>query len=135
MASAEELREAIEAGQGALRRAIEGAGARWDQSPGGEEWSPRQVAEHAVGAELMFASAVAEVLGESPPEREEFSFASANEALAALSEAVGVSSGVYGQVADSDLERPAPFREDLAGVMALASSHCGEHAQQIGGSP
>ena len=134
MASAEELREAIDAAQGALRRAIEGAGARWEQSPGGEEWSPRQVAEHAVGAELTFASAVAEVLGESPPEQKEFSLASANEALSALSEAIGVSGGVYGHVADSDLEKPAPFRENLAGVMALASSHCGEHARQLGGS-
>ncbi len=134
MASADELREAIEAGQGELRRAIEGAAASWEQSPGGEEWSPRQIAEHAVGAALTFVAAVAGVMGQSSPPLRDFSFASAEEALAALSR-VDDASALYASVQDADLQTAAPFMDNLAGVMGLTGSHAREHAQQIGGAP
>jgi hypothetical protein len=134
VASADELRELIEAGQGELRRAIEGAGASWERSPGGEEWSPRQIAEHAVGAALTFVAAVAGVLGQPSPPLRDLSFTSAEEALAALSR-VDDASALYGRVQDADLEQPAPFMDNLAGVMGLAGTHASEHAGQIGRSP
>ena len=133
MASADELKLEIEAAQGELRRALEGAGASWEQGPGGDEWSPRQVAEHAVGTALSIASMVDEVLGQPAREQPEFSFASAEEALLALSEADDASA-VYGRVQDVDLEKPAPWADNLAGLMGIAVSHAREHAEQIAGA-
>ncbi len=132
MASADELKREIEAAHGELRRAIEGAGATWEQSPEGEEWSPRQIAEHVVGSALYFTSMVDEILGQPAQQRRQFSFASADEALAGLSEAEDASA-VYGRVQDADLEKPAPYMENVAGAMGEAGSHAREHAQQIGG--
>jgi len=133
MASVGELKREIEAAQGELRLAIEGARGSWEQAPGGEEWSPRQVAEHAVGTALSIVSMVDEVLGQPAQERPEFSFASAEEALSALSEAEDASA-VYGRVQAADLEKPAPWADNLAGLMGIAVSHAREHAEQIAGA-
>jgi len=132
MASADELKREIEAAHGELRLAIEGARGSWEQAPGGEEWSPRQIAEHVVGSAFYFTSMVDEILGQPAQERRQFSFASSEEALAALSEAEDAAA-VYGRVQDADLEKPAPYMENVAGAMGEACSHAREHAQQIGG--
>lgn len=139
MASAEELRAAITASQEALRQAIADAGAAWEQSPGGEEWSPRQAAEHALAAELHFASEMAKALSRGAPERREFSLASADAALAELAD-VGTATGhVFAQIGDGDLETAVPFMEnipgmsdDVAGAMNLVAYHHNDHAGQIG---
>jgi hypothetical protein len=135
MASAEELRTAIDSSREALRRAIEDAAGTWEQAPpGDEEWSPRQAAEHVIGSELIFASLLAGIVDSSAPERRQFALASADEALAALSEVAGASGGVFASVADADLETPAPYMDDVAGVMRLVATHIDEHVQQIQGA-
>ena len=57
------------------------------------------MAQHAVGVDLGLAAMVAGAVGASPPERREFSFASADEALAALAEVTATTAPVYGRVA------------------------------------
>ena len=89
MPSAHELRVEITAGREALRNAIEGAAGQWDRSPEGDEWSPRKTAEHALSAELHFASEVATATGQDPIEREEFELDSPTDAVEALARVGG----------------------------------------------
>lgn len=138
MASTDELCTAISEGQAALRKAFEGAAAKWEESPGGEEWSPRQCAEHAVGAELSFGSAVASAANQAAIEGKEFSLASAGEAAAALTEAAATTAAVYEALSESDLTAAVPMMEnvpgftaDIAGALALVAYHANDHAQQM----
>lgn len=136
MASAEEIRAAIKDGNAALRAAIEGAGAKWEQSPapeaeGEESWSPRQAAEHVIATHFFFASRTAQVLERSGPEPKQLSLASAEEALTALSEAAQSGDDVYAQLADADLSREAGRMGTLGELLAIASSHLSNHAKQI----
>lgn len=135
MASADELRTAIESSREALRQAIKDTTGTWEQvRPGDEEWSPRQAAEHVIGSELMFASMVAKLVDSSAPDRREFELASADKALAALSEVAEVSGGVFASVVDADLDTPAPYMDNVAGLMQLVATHIDEHTQQIQGA-
>ena len=139
MPSAHELRVEITAGREALRNAIEGAAAQWDRSPEGDEWSPRKTAEHALSAELHFASEVATATGQAPIEREEFELDSPTDTIEALARVAAATTAVYARVADGDLEAAMPFMEnssrfsgDVAGAMGLAAYHYNDHARQIG---
>jgi hypothetical protein len=139
MPSANELRAEIAAGREALRTAIEGAAAQWDRSLEGDEWSPRKTAEHALSAELHFASEVARATGRNPIEREEFELDSPTDAIEALTRVAAATTAVYARVADGDLEAAVPFMEnigrfsgDVAGAMDLAAYHYNDHARQIG---
>jgi len=128
--SADDLRGSIEDAESRLRRAIEAASSTWDKSPGGEDWAPRQIAEHAIGWLYTTASTVDKIMESSTPvdrlQNQEFSLPSAGAALDALSQ-----SGSYDRVSDSDLEKPAPFRDNVAGVMDSAATHTIEHTDQI----
>lgn len=139
MPSADELRAEIAAGREALRTAIEGAAAQWDRSFEGEEWSPRKTAEHALSAELHFASEVATATGRDPLEREQFELDSPADAIEALTRVAAATTAVYAHVADSNLAAAVPFMEnisrfsgDVAGAMDLAAYHYNDHARQIG---
>ncbi len=139
MPSAHDLRVEITAGREALRNAIEGAAAQWDRSPGGDEWSPRQTVEHALSAELHFASEAATAMGQDPIEREEFELHSPADAIEALASVAAATTTVYARVADGDLEAAMPFMEsfsrfsnDVAGAMDLTAYHHKDHARQIG---
>ena len=67
MASPDEVRAAIKVGQEALADAIAAASDNWEKSPqsgeGEDAWSPRQVAEHVIPAEIYFANAVCAACG------------------------------------------------------------------------
>ncbi len=135
MASADDLRTRISSGQVSLRAAIAGARGVWENAPddgseGEESWSPRQVAEHVIGAEAYFAGAVAGAIEQSGPERAELSLASTDEALTALDSAVAAADQVYAALADDDLAK------EIGGgtVESLLEIHAGhelDHAQQI----
>ena len=135
MASVEDLRTRISSGQVALREAIAGAGAVWESAPddgseGEESWSPRQVAEHVIGAEVSFAGAIAGVIDQSGPERAELSLASTDEALDAMDTAITATTQVYAALTDDDL----PKEVGSGTVESLLGIHAGhelDHAQQI----
>ena len=136
MASAEELRTSISAGQAALREAIAGAGEVWEQAPEGGEgedsWSPRQAAEHVIGSEVLFVGAIAGAIDQAKPERAELALASTEEALAALTAAVEVSARVYAAVTDDDLAKEAGGgNSTVESMMGIHAGHGADHAQQI----
>src|SRR6185312_1800227 len=63
MPSPDELRAHIAEGRAALKSAIQTSGDRWEQTIPGDDWSPRKAAEHAIGAEVYFASEVCSACG------------------------------------------------------------------------
>ena len=137
MASASELRRGIDGARAALRVAVSDAAARWETSPGRDEWSPRQTAEHAIGAEPAYAGIIARSLGLDVPARQDLSLADASEALRALRAAAAACALVLDAITDEQLGTAAslgesvPFPKTVAGVLQLAASHLDDHAQQI----
>lgn len=140
MPTADEYRATLEANVTALRAAIEGAADRWEQAPDGDEaWSPRAVAEHAIGSEYWFAGMVATAMQGRPPDRPELSLESSEAALTALETAREVADKAYRYVEDRDLEKPAElnigaFPNTIEGVLQITAWHRDDHARQLGPS-
>jgi hypothetical protein len=133
MASADEIRKQIDEGHAALKAAIEGADAsKWETvGPGNPEWSPRQIAEHAIGSEVAIAGGVANAMMGKPPERKELALANPAEAMAALEEAVEASTKVTRYVEDRDLEKRVGENSTIQGMMELLGTHAVDHANEI----
>jgi hypothetical protein len=142
MPSADDYRTQVTAARTALRAAISGAADRWEMAPaageGEEAWSPRQVAEHAIGSERFFARAIAGSMEGKAPERIEFAFATTDEALAALDSSIVDCDKVFRYVEDRDLAKAAPmpdgvsFPKSIEGFLQLNAYHLNDHAKQIG---
>lgn len=139
MASADEYRATIDANRDALRDALIGAGASWDQAPSDsddeEQWSPRQVAEHVIGAERSFASMIAAVTSAEAPQQQELSLATVEEAIAALEAAINDANTVLLGLTDDDLaieaRAIATFPPSVEGLLQLTVYHLEDHAKQI----
>jgi hypothetical protein len=133
MAITDELRSEMETARGEMAAAIDGAAGGWERSPGGEEWSPRQIAEHAIRAEVSFALYAASATGQPGDDgpREELSLPAGADARAALERAVGISAPIWANVVDDQLALPAPPMDDVEVAMRLAVSHLRDHAAQM----
>lgn len=130
MATAKEMRETIAKNRQELIAAIEAAAAKWDVSPGGDAWSPRKNAEHAVGAEAYYAKQAAAILGGNPPASVETDFATPADAAAALAKAGAEADKRFSWAEDRDLSK-AGGGKTLEGVLAEAAEHIAEHAANI----
>ncbi|MSQ42212.1 MAG: DinB family protein [Dehalococcoidia bacterium] len=129
--SAAALLAMVEAAHDALRASFAAARDRWERSPGGEEWSPRLNAEHVLGGEIRYAQIVAKAIGAPEPPPQTFSFASAEEATAALARLVDSLNAVYRALTDANLSAPTPWRDHVRNVMEVVISHANDHAGQI----
>lgn len=136
MASAEELRQQIAQARNALREALQNVDGKWQHSPGGEEWTVQQVAQHAIGAEVYYANLVSKAMLGKPAEWDRSEMASAGDALTRHEAAAALADRAYKYVEDRDLVKPAenvPGTTDqtVGGAMAAAAGHLQEHAQQL----
>ncbi|MEX1022786.1 MAG: DinB family protein [Dehalococcoidia bacterium] len=136
MASAEELRNQISQNRAGLREALQGADGKWEQAPGGEEWTPKQIAEHVVGAEVYFANKVSEAMQGKKAEFERQEIASSADALTRLEVASAIADKTYRYVEDRDLTKAAEpptdtFPKNIEGLLANAAHHLQEHAEQL----
>jgi uncharacterized damage-inducible protein DinB len=137
MASAQEIIEGIRANRQTFRDAIAASADRWENVAEGEEWSPRQVAEHAIGAERSFAGMMAAAVGQEAPAKVELSLAGAAEADTAMDASREACIACIEPVTDENLsaEAPmpdgAPFPKSVEGVLQLVDYHLQDHAGQI----
>lgn len=137
MASADELRQAIATNRQALRAAIEATAGKWEVGDE-DNWGPRRVAEHCIGAEFTFAGMVAKAIQSKAPDSSELSFASSAEATSGLDAAAAASDNVFSYIEDHDLVKAAPmpdgvpFGKNIEGVLNLAAWHLNDHAGQLG---
>jgi hypothetical protein len=130
MASAKELRDMVTKNRDALRQAIEGASGKWEASPGGEEWAPRRIAEHAIRADLNDGVKAAAILGGNPPTGPEMEFASAEAAAQALMSIGSEVDKRFSWAEDRDLGKGRDGAT-LESILQHAASHLAEHTEQI----
>lgn len=132
MATVKELRDKITANRETLKAAIEAASGKWeDASAGdGDQRNPRQIAEHAIGADVRYAGTAAAILGGNPVASSELSFGSAQDAVEAISKLGPEVDKRFSWAEDRDLSKQRDGRS-LEATMELAASHLAEHAAEI----
>ena len=138
MASPDELRAAIKVGRENLATAIDGSADNWERQPesgeGEEAWSPRQVAEHVIGAQLYFANAGCEACGYDGPENPfdgPLSLTSPAGAQTALQQASEAADAKIKYVTDDDLAHTHESMGTVEGIMAMDAWHLLDHAYQV----
>ena len=142
MPTADELRAGIDGGRAALRIAIQTTADNWETpkgtgDDGGPGWSPRQVAEHVIPSEMMFANGVCAACGYDGPDNPLSSteFATADDALAALDAIAEAANSKIKYVQDEELGKSqggeGMAAVPVAGLMAMNTWHLADHAAQI----
>ena len=136
MASADELRAAIAAQRAVLRESIQAAAGKWTESPGGEEWSAKQIAEHAIRSDLYYANIVSKAMLGKPGEFERSEIPNAEEALERSEAVAAVADKMLRYVEDRDLVKPAENvpgadKQTIEAAMVRASEHLAEHAEEL----
>lgn len=142
MPTADELRTSVAAARTVLRTAITASADNWETPKGtaddGEAgWSPRQVAEHVIPSELMFANGICAACGYDGPENplSDTSFASAADALAALNAVAAAADSKVNYVQDEELGKSAGGEGmaavPVAGLMVMDMWHLADHAAQM----
>ncbi len=137
MATAAELVQAAGEGRIALKAAVAAAADRWESVAEGEEWTPRQVAEHVIGAERAVASMMAAAVGQEAPPPRELSLASASDATAAFDANSEACRAVFEAITDENLSAAAPlpdgapFAKSVEGALTLVAWHYSDHTGQI----
>ena len=129
MATAKELRESITKNREALKEAIEAASAKWETASG-DAGSPRQIAESAIGSDLKDGQQAAAILGGNPPPNVETSFATAADAVAALSKIGPEIDKRFSWAEDRDLAK-AQGGSTLESIFTHAMKNLEEHAEKI----
>ena len=143
MPTADELRASVAAARTVLRTAIAASADNWETPKGaaadGEAgWSPRQVAEHVIPSEIMFAGGICAACGYDGPANPiegEASFATAADALAALDAVTAAAESKVNYVQDEELGKSAGGEGmaavPVAGLMVMDVWHLADHAAQM----
>lgn len=136
MATADELRTQLAEARGEFRAALAGADSYWERQPAGggegeESWSPRKVAEHAIGAETYFTSAICKACGYPGVEPAKDTLPSVEEALQEFDRAVEATNGRLKHISEPDLKQPHPRFESVEGLLNTNIEHMRDHAVQI----
>jgi len=135
VATADEIRGQIEESRTSLRGALEASDAgTWEQALAGDEWTPRQAAEHVIGTERVYAGRVADAMLGKAPARTDLTLADPQAALAALEAAVEDANRVIRYVEDRDLSKTAGESSSIQATLESMATHAAEHAAQISGS-
>ncbi|MDA0269975.1 MAG: DinB family protein [Chloroflexi bacterium] len=135
MASADELRKAIQTQREALKATIAAAAGKWNEAGNGEEWPPARVAQHVIGGEVNYANHVSNAMLGKPTAWESTELATAEAALARLAEAEAVADKAYRYVEDRDLTKKADTSagtpRDVETTMRMAAEHLAEHVDHM----
>lgn len=138
MATLSEQQHEIEAARQEVREAFNAAGPSWAvQPPSGEgedAWSPKQVAEHLIGAEAFFVNNIAPLVGIQAPGRPEIDCSSPEAAATTYQRVAAQSDAVITTIKDEDLAKTVQLRMgemSVSQILGIISSHARDHAQQI----
>lgn len=135
MATPDELRAQLADARKEFDAALAAAGAAWEKAPASGEgeagWSPRQAAEHCIGADVMYASAVCAACGYPGLDRIQASYATAAEATKGLLEASVLADGRLRYVTEKDLAMKNQRGNSVEDMILANAAHFRDHAQQI----
>jgi hypothetical protein len=136
--SPRELRAAVVEGRAALQAVLHEAHHAWEKQPphaeGAEVWSPRQVAQHVIGAELYFASGISQACGAPAIEMQRPDVSSPAAAAASLTRYAATCDNVLRHVSEGDLAKTHTMRQGeltVQRMMEILASHLHDHAGQI----
>lgn len=135
MASAQELRQRLAANRAAFREALSATGGKWEQAAPDDEWTPRRIAEHAIGADVLFSTRCFEAMQSKPTDFERLPLETLDAALARLDVATAIADRAYRYVEDHDLRKagnPAgDYPKTVEGILQNAVDHLAEHAATL----
>ena len=134
MATPDELRIEIASARAAFREALASANEDGWETVSGGDWTPRQVAQHAIPAQVYFASEICAACGYPGLERPAAEYPTAAAALAAFDEAADKADGRLKYVSEADLLVKHERMGSVESIMQLDASHLIEHASQMSGS-
>ncbi|HLZ71213.1 MAG TPA: DinB family protein [Dehalococcoidia bacterium] len=139
MTSLRELRAAILENRAQLQAALHGAAARWETTPpansGDEAWSPRQVAEHMIGAEWYFTNNIAQACGAPAMERPALDVSSPAAAAATVTRVGATCDNILRHVSEQDLAKGRAIgqfgTQTVEWMLATMDGHSRDHLQQL----
>ena len=136
MASAAEMRQQLAANRAAFREALSATGGKWEQTAPDDEWTPRRIAEHAIGADVLFSTRCFEAMQSKPTDWERKPLESVDAALTALDAATAIADRAYRYVEDHDLlKMGAPvtdtYAKNVGGILQNAIDHLAEHTATL----
>ena len=132
MAPLPELREHVQEAHQRLARAIDATADSWEELREGE-WSPREMAQHAMELDLKFATAITRAAGLAPPDRRSFEFATAAAAGAELRGIDQAVATVLTQLVARDLGKSSAVLGSVYGTLVLTAHHLNLRALQMQG--
>lgn len=135
MATAAELRQQLAVNRAAFREALSAVGGKWEQAAADDEWTPRRIAEHTIGAEVLFATRMFEAMQAKPSDWERLPLETVDAALARLDAAAAVADRAYRYIEDHDLAKagnPAgDYPKTVEGILLNAVGHLAEHTATL----
>jgi hypothetical protein len=135
MPTPDELRADLAAARREFEDAVRAAGDAWERKPssgeGEDAWSPRQAAEHCIGADVAYATAVCVACGYPGLERWQGSYETPEAALEGFAQARALSEGRLKYVTDKDLLMKNERGYSVEQIMAASAQHFRDHAAQI----
>jgi hypothetical protein len=139
MATPKELRAALVENRAGLQEAFHNAAPKWETKPSGsaegeDAWSPRQVAEHVIGAEWFFTNMIAQACGAPAMERPAVDASSPAKAASSLTRVAANNDNILRHVSDGDLAKEWDSRLGRMNVEAMLTtmgSHGQDHIAQM----
>jgi hypothetical protein len=130
------MRQQLAANRAAFKEALSAVGGKWEQAAPDDEWTPRRIAEHAIGAEVLFATRCFEAMQSKPSEWERKPLENLEAALTTLDAASAISDRAFRYVEDHDLLKAGnptsdTYAKNVGGILQNAIDHLAEHTATL----
>lgn len=141
MADPKELRQTVIETRAEAQKAFHEAHERWDVKPGGategeEAWSPREVAQHMIGAEWYFTNLVVQACGAPAMERPKLDVTTPGDAAATYTRVGAANDAMLRHVSQDDLSKTIDTKTPLGEapvekIIDLLVHHGRDHIEQL----
>jgi hypothetical protein len=139
MPSPRELRQSIVDARADLQAALHEVHEKWEVKPasaeGEDAWSPKEVAQHVIGADWFFTNLVCQACGAPAMERPSIDASTPARAAASLSRIGAADDALLRHVSEGDLskthEHPRRGVMTVEQFMEMMASHTRDHINQM----
>ena len=111
---------------------------KWEVKPTGGEgedaWSPKEVAQHIVGAEWFFTNLIGQACGAPSMERPQFDVTTPQQAAAALRQVGEGNDTVLNKLTEGDLAKTTETRfgtQSVQQLLEMMTNHARDHVNQL----
>ncbi len=139
MASPQELVQAVREARSEAEAAIGECNEKWESKPaageGEDAWSPKEVAQHIIGAEWFFTNMIGQACGAQAMERPQIDVSTPHSAVASLRQVGGTDDRVLRHVTEGDLTKTYETRNlgtrSVEEMLTIIVSHGRDHVNQL----